>query len=582
MCVDKVKERTYKNYAATERTYEITFDSDWQGANLKDVRQEMGNMFENVLKDATTGMSGSDRGRVMLDHSSLNSPLVVPLQKLDTLNADTVMEAVENCLNSQESLTVDTSFNLNIGIIEIPKGSGSNYNPGSGGHGHRTHALSEADLFKKRTVWWNRSFDDHLCLHRAVAVALSKFWTVSDKEWRTLAGTDRSLDSMIRQRKFPRKTYEHMIEKNSQGTKRLQKFSQCLSDVAHVPTDTPGTLDTLLLYSNYFNVHFNVIDMDQGRVFVTPPNPDLQTTPNLYLVRCNNHWGTITSIQGFFCSSYFCESCRQPFKSYKSHKCSTTCGVCLNTDCTRDNGAEIVCQLCNQTCRSVACLDRHTQKKNIICDRVWKCLECNVLVDLCYSKDLGKNLRMQKDHRCAETKCVCCQRWVLQPHHCFMRSTDKQVGALKIIHFDFECRQEDMHECADGYSPHNISGIDCETCESWGHSRCGTCRKCDNCHERACGFLEHKPNLVVAQSSCDVCWERDVTANDKCESCGSRCIKCHTWNRKEKRFAGPPCNTCGFRQVSFTGNKTCEDFGEWLFSKAHTKYIAMAHNLKGT
>ena len=310
----QVKERTYKNYAATERTYEITFDSDWQGANLKDVRQEMRNMFENVLKDATTGMSGSDRGRVMLDHSSLNSPLVVPLQKLDTLNADTVMEAVENCLNSQESLTVDTSFNLNIGIIEIPKGSGSNYNPGSGGHGHRTHALSEADLFKKRTVWWNRSFDDHLCLHRAVAVALSKFWTVSDKEWRTLAGTDRSLDSMIRQRKFPRKTYEHMIEKNSQGTKWLQKFSQCLSDVAHVPTDTPGTLDTLLLYSNYFNVHFNVIDMDQGRVFVTPPNPDPQTTPNLYLVRCNNHWGTITSIQGFFYSSYFCESCRQPFK----------------------------------------------------------------------------------------------------------------------------------------------------------------------------------------------------------------------------------------------------------------------------
>ena len=35
-----------------------------------DVHQEMCDMFENVLKDATTSMSGSDRGRVMLDHSS--------------------------------------------------------------------------------------------------------------------------------------------------------------------------------------------------------------------------------------------------------------------------------------------------------------------------------------------------------------------------------------------------------------------------------------------------------------------------------------------------------------------------------
>ena len=49
------------------------------------------------------------------------SKMVVPLQKLDALNVHTVMEAVENCLNSQESLTINTSFNLNIESLRFQK-----------------------------------------------------------------------------------------------------------------------------------------------------------------------------------------------------------------------------------------------------------------------------------------------------------------------------------------------------------------------------------------------------------------------------------------------------------------------------
>ena len=53
----QVKERTCKNYAATERTYEITFDSNWQESKLKYVSQEMGDMFENGSGAAETGYS---------------------------------------------------------------------------------------------------------------------------------------------------------------------------------------------------------------------------------------------------------------------------------------------------------------------------------------------------------------------------------------------------------------------------------------------------------------------------------------------------------------------------------------------
>ena len=49
--------RTDNNYAATERTYKITFDLNWQRSNLKVVGQEMNDIFENGSAAAEIGCS---------------------------------------------------------------------------------------------------------------------------------------------------------------------------------------------------------------------------------------------------------------------------------------------------------------------------------------------------------------------------------------------------------------------------------------------------------------------------------------------------------------------------------------------
>lgn len=71
-------------------------------------------------------MEGADLGREVIQNNGLNSPIVIPLQHLDSLNLDTVMDGITKVLNSNEELVVDDSMSVTIGSISIPKGSGSN------------------------------------------------------------------------------------------------------------------------------------------------------------------------------------------------------------------------------------------------------------------------------------------------------------------------------------------------------------------------------------------------------------------------------------------------------------------------
>ena len=79
-------------------------------------------MFDDVLDQARGDLAGNDLGRVVIQHDTLNNPIVVPLRPWDDLNANTVMETIEKVLNSHENLSIDDSFDITVGSIELPKG----------------------------------------------------------------------------------------------------------------------------------------------------------------------------------------------------------------------------------------------------------------------------------------------------------------------------------------------------------------------------------------------------------------------------------------------------------------------------
>lgn len=68
------------------------------------------------------------------------------------------------------------------------------------------------------------------------------------------------------------------------------------------------------------------------------------------------------------------------------------------------------------------------------------------------------------------------------------------------IFFGFECTQDTLVECDEGYLPEG-NGINCI-----------------NCNKAWCGSMGHKPNLCVAV--CSLCMNKDIDFDSECVNRG--------------------------------------------------------------
>jgi len=121
--IEKVNVRTFKN-SVVDAHYKVSFDIDQskKGEKLSNMYNSLENMFDDVITHATTGLQGSDLGRIVIHHDALMNPVYVSLSPLDKLTGNDVMEYLQNVLNSHEDLPLDQSFRLDVGTMELPKG----------------------------------------------------------------------------------------------------------------------------------------------------------------------------------------------------------------------------------------------------------------------------------------------------------------------------------------------------------------------------------------------------------------------------------------------------------------------------
>lgn len=167
----------------------------------------------------------------------------------------------------------------------------------------------------------------------------------------------------------------------------------------------------------------------------------------------------------------------------------------------------------------------------------------------------------RKEQQCGEVYCKTCKYFYEVGHLCFMhpveghrqlkqkghgnahpeieKSVDVEESDAKpqvYIFFDFECTQDDLLECTDGYQPGD-SG-------------------CKNCGTTNCGVYEHKPNLCVVHKVCLECLDQEVTQHSKCKICGKN-------------------------DLVFNGKNTTNEFCQWLFSGDNNGATVLCHNFKG-
>lgn len=283
-----------------------------------------------------------------------------------------------------------------------------------------------------------------------------------------------------------------------------------------------------------------------------------------------------------------CKNCFVIYSGRSLHSCEGTCSVCHNDQC-RYEGSSVTCKDCNMYCRNAVCFDRHKiprkfkagprkdQSRPSLCENYHKCTKCGKRMDV--------SERPLERHVCGERFCRSCAEYVVGEHYCYHRVYKPKDGNknARFLFFDVETTQNEVNECPKGYRPKPVEGCDRCTIDNDGvKCLCNTCRRCKHCKNYQCGLHEHHPCFIVAQSSCNVCQDDTLTPATKCFHCGTRCPNC--WKLGDDgNYVKQPCdnNSCGFREVVFSGFDCGQRFGEFLFNEGHKNFTVIAHNSKG-
>ena len=279
-------ERIYAKNAAVDTTYQVQMDDRYRGHRLRDIRRGLHRMFEDILDEARGDLASNDLGRVVIHQDGLQDPIVVPLQLWDRLNVDVVMGQIEKILNSHQKLAINESFEITIGTINLPKGSG-----------RRPIASLEGD---KNSIQIKKSIvtidnDDQLCMARAIGVGWAKLNQCTKEEWDDLTRSQKfktNLELFLEHRKVPESYYRHVRTKTRKEQKNL---AVALSRLAGVPLDRPASLNDVEVFEEALDIRVMVVSTRLGNKFITSANTDQRPCVYLYLVD-DCHYHTISSV----------------------------------------------------------------------------------------------------------------------------------------------------------------------------------------------------------------------------------------------------------------------------------------------
>ena len=168
---------------------------------------------------------------------------------------------------------------------------------------------------------------------------------------------------------------------------------------AHVPQGPCGydELSKFALAPSLYDYQLLLVDATRGySVKSFGPPQDKQ----LVLLCDNDHYDVITTLPGFFGSSYYCARCLTPYSNEGRHACKNNqdhCSACLQTSCPdyreakcRRHRATAPCSSCKRLFHGDTCLQNHPSKsyngkavdaKNVSkCTQRRKCIECQKLL----------------------------------------------------------------------------------------------------------------------------------------------------------------------------------------------------------
>lgn len=443
----------------------------------------------------TIGSKPTNLVRLTVQSPSLDYPIIIPFLRIKELTPDRFMSEIERVLQSNEDFVIDESLSLQVTLVDMPEG---------GARKKCKFVNTEKFLQTKKCILQIQNNDD-LCCARAIVTAKARI--EKHEKWESIRKGG-----------------------NMQETMAIQLHTQ-----AGVALVKCGVEEVKLFQKIMPQYQIHVISQQHfnGIIYKGP-----ESEKKIYLYLHDGHFDVITSMPAFLGRSYYCTKCDTGYSNKEDHKCNNVCYACRKIH-KEDESDWIYCNICNRFFRGRICFDLHSQttsRGNSTCASIYRCSNCNKTV----------NKKIDSKHVCGRIYCNRCKDFYPEEHLCYMLPEVNQMEDMSIeeeiiseeenaktfIFFDFECTQDDVIQCSEGYKA-DVFG------------------KCVHCMTSTCGSYEHKPNLCVVLKVCTLCMDTNE------------------------------CETCGQRNHVFRGDNTLQAFCQWLFSEENFNSTVLCHNFQG-
>ncbi|CAG2242131.1 unnamed protein product [Mytilus edulis] len=253
-------QKTFSKNLAKETTYKVKFNDTWKGKKLRNLKKELEKMFDDVLNKAKG--NDNDLGRVIISHPELNNSIVVPLDKRSNINSQRVMEAVENVLNSEENLPLDTSMHVTIGNITVPRGSGRFPII-------RLKGTSNSLALKKPIL--QVCNEDKMCLATAIGRCFLKLCKIVPLEkWRETTKNDEDMNTfqkVIKHGMTTKRYFKHVSASALKNTSYSKTMAITLCKEANLSTDEALSIRDIEHFENVLDVNILVLSARLGNKF---------------------------------------------------------------------------------------------------------------------------------------------------------------------------------------------------------------------------------------------------------------------------------------------------------------------------
>jgi len=249
-------QRRVKKFNTTATDYSLSLNPQPSGQSLMD---QLGEIFDSLIDDMTTGMADNDLVRFVMQSKSLEYPISLPFMPRHELNAERIMGEVQRVVQSNENVSIQDGMQVHLVHVGMPQGGVA-----SRKRKHYGFKLSKF-LDTKKSVIRIRN-NDLLCLARALV-------------------TD-----MARQEKHP--------DWNSirQGRERQKALAKELHQKADVPEGLCGLSEVTTFQEVIEDYQIVVLSSDHFNAIVYEgPRREKQ----IYLYHHDNHFDVITSVSSF-------------------------------------------------------------------------------------------------------------------------------------------------------------------------------------------------------------------------------------------------------------------------------------------